>query len=117
MRPPVPKEHEEQAALVEWLDWQHPTVAYWATPNGGHRDVRVAVKLKAEGVKPGVPDLFIAEKRRGYSGLFIEMKRRRGGQVSPEQREWKKILEQRDFRVEICAGFEAAKAVIEEYLG
>ena len=34
-----------------------PTVLWWHTPNGEHRDPKTAAKLKAMGVLPGVPDL------------------------------------------------------------
>ena len=44
------------------------------------------------------------------------MKRRRGGQLSPEQKVWLAALEARDYRVAVCKGFEEAKATIEEYL-
>src|SRR5690554_7178377 len=34
----------------------------WHTPNGGHRNVVVASKLKAQGVKRGVPDIVIVDR-------------------------------------------------------
>lgn len=112
----TPLEHDEQKALVQWLKWQHPGLLFSATPNGGHRHPATAARLKAEGVQPGVPDLTIYEPRGRYHGLFIEMKRRRGGQLSPEQKVWLAALEARDYRVAVCKGFEEAKATIEEYL-
>lgn len=44
------------AQLLDSLGW-----FWWHTPNGGLRDVRVARKLKAEGVKAGVADVIIFE--------------------------------------------------------
>ena len=70
------KEHELQAACVKWFSLQYPQFyrMLFAIPNGGHRDIRTAARLKAEGVKRGVPDLFLSVPRAGYNGLYIEMK-------------------------------------------
>ena len=46
----------------------------FAIPNGGKRDKITASKLKAEGVKPGVPDIFLPVSSGDCCGLFIEMK-------------------------------------------
>ena len=73
-------EHKIQVALCQWLAAVH-TVEYaltFAVPNGGHRHVAVAAKLKAEGVKRGVPDLFMAVPRGDKHGLFIELKTEKG---------------------------------------
>lgn len=61
-------EHEAQAGFFSWLaaveahPMTPPHVALaafltYAVPNGGHRDPRTAARLKAEGVKRGVPDI------------------------------------------------------------
>jgi hypothetical protein len=52
----------------------------FAIPNGGKRNISTAKKLKAEGVVPGVPDLFIPAW-----GIWIEMKRQKGGRTSSDQ--------------------------------
>ena len=44
-------------------------------PNGGKRTKVEAARLKAMGVVPGVPDLFLAIAGYGYYGLFIEVKK------------------------------------------
>lgn len=116
----VDSEHCEQVALFEWAAMvanRYPDLALmYAVPNGGHRHPATAARLKAEGVKSGVPDIHLPVPRWGYHGLWIEMKRRSGGTVSPAQKDWKSALERQGHRVEICRGFEAAKAAIEEYL-
>ncbi len=55
---------------------------WWHTPNGEIRDPRAAAKLKAMGVRPGVPDLLLV----GPDGLlrFLELKAS-GGRLSEEQ--------------------------------
>ena len=79
---PPPTEHAEQVAFVKWFRLQYPGVLIFAIPNGGDRHAAVAAKLSAEGVTRGVPDLFIPRWR-----LFVEMKRKKGGRVSPEQQD------------------------------
>ena len=62
-------EHQEQKALIQWarLNQQRfPELdLLFAIPNGGLRNIRVARKLKSEGVKPGVSDLFLPVARKG----------------------------------------------------
>jgi len=62
-------EHIEQVHLILWTDGGEIADHYpnarkiFAIPNGGHRNVVVAGKLKAEGVRAGVPDLCFPEAR------------------------------------------------------
>ena len=82
---------------------------------GGKRDVRVAQKLKQEGVRPGVPDLVLPVARSGYIGLFIEMKTKTGA-VSPAQRDYMALLQQAGHQVHVCRSVESAIAVMQAYL-
>jgi hypothetical protein len=79
----VPTEHQEQVAFVQWFRLQYPRVRIFAIPNGGLRGKITAVKMKAEGVSPGVPDLYIPAWR-----LWIEMKRRKNAKLSEDQVSW-----------------------------
>jgi hypothetical protein len=112
-------EHDEQVALFRWAEMQSggiPELALlFAIPNGGDRHPAVAAKLKAEGVKKGVPDICLPVARRGYHALYIEMKAP-GGRVKPEQREWHIKLQGCENRVEVCIGWESAKDVLLDYL-
>ena len=73
------KEHDEQGSLFQWAGiavFKYPELnCMFAIPNGGLRNPVVARKLKAEGVKSGVSDIFLSVARGGYHGLYIEMKR------------------------------------------
>lgn len=115
-----PTEGEEQATLFHWCEMvkgKYPELQLlFHIPNGGERRKSEAARMKAEGVKPGVPDLFLPVACGGYHGMFIEMKRREGGRVSKEQRTWIHNLEWQGYRVEVCRGWEAAKQAIERYL-
>ena len=115
--PKWPTEHAEQVTLVQWFDAAYPQYAgrLFAIPNGGWRAKAQALKLQLEGVRAGVPDLFLPVATGGKHGLFIEMKRSKGGTVSPEQKDWLAHLKQQGYRAEVCKGFEAAKAVIQDY--
>ena len=63
--------------------------------------------LKAEGVVPGIPDLFVPAWL-----LWVEMKRETGGVVSPIQRDWIAYLEGIGHRVIVGRGFEDARRQI-----
>lgn len=117
---PVPSEHEEQVALFRWAalaSGAHPELRLlYAIPNGGHRHKAVAAKLYAEGVKAGVPDTCLPVARGRFHGLYIEMKRRRAGVLSPAQRQWVADLSAAGYRAECCNGWDEARGVIEDYL-
>lgn len=110
-------EHLEQVTLVNWFDLQHPKLKgrLFAIPNGGHRHAAVAAKLKREGVRRGVPDLFLPVATATYAGLFIELKTLKG-RPTKEQKEWLEFLNEQGYKAEICYGWEAAKNTISSYL-
>lgn len=113
-----PSEHLEQAQLVTMVEAAYPREAamLFAIPNGGDRNILVAAKLKKEGVRRGVPDMFLALPRGGWHGLFIEMKRRRGGVVSREQKEYIAALNAAGYRACVCRGCDEAFEAIRNYL-
>jgi hypothetical protein len=113
-------EHEEQKALIEWADYQRFNGEpigddLFAIPNGGARHPAVAAKLKAEGVRAGMPDLMLAIPVAQFHGLFIEMKAV-GGSLQPNQRKRLERLQERGYKAVCCVGYDAAKAEIERYL-
>ena len=116
----VPTEHQEQAALFAWSDWMETVMPelslMHAIPNGGKRDKVTAARLKAEGVKPGVPDICLPVPRGDKHGLYIEMKRRRGGSVSADQLKWLDNLMRQGYECHVCRGCEEARQVILDYL-
>lgn len=112
-------EHDEQAALFQWAALQenvYPELALmFAVPNGGHRHKAVAAKMKAEGQRAGVPDIFLPVSRYPYFGLFIEMKVGRN-KTTPKQDWWLEQLEKQGYYTTVCYGWEAAKELIVSYL-
>lgn len=117
----VPREDVEQAALFSWAGYsegKYPELKLlFAIPNGGYRPISVAISMKETGTKSGVPDIFLPVPMWSFHGLFIEMKRVKGGAVSVNQKEWITGLRENGYRVEVCKGFEAARDTILEYLG
>jgi hypothetical protein len=99
---PLPKlsEHELQAAVIGECDRRALTDPRWRfcfhCPNGGDRDVRVAAKLKTEGVRSGVPDLLWLLPACGFYGLAMELKIGKN-KCSPAQSEWLQWLSDRNF--------------------
>lgn len=116
----VATEHQEQVAVMEWARLQEKNInelsLLYAVPNGGDRHPAVAAKLRAEGVKPGVPDLHLPVPRGAYHSLYIEMKRVKGGTVTAEQRAWHKNLRLQGHLVEVCRGADEAILTIRRYL-
>lgn len=83
----IPTEHEEQREFVRWFRQTFPDVKILAIPNGSFRTKSTAVRLRAEGVLAGIPDLFVPEW-----ALWIEMKRTKGGRLSEDQKTTIKYL-------------------------
>lgn len=99
-------EHQAQVAFVNWFRLAYPGVLIFAIPNGGLRNKVTAARLKAEGARAGVPDLFVPEWR-----LFIEMKKTKaeGGRLSQAQREMVVALRKAGYETAVCYGLDEAK--------
>lgn len=111
-------EHDSQTAFFRWaalqgiagLEQMH------AIPNGGFRHPSVAAKLKAEGVKPGVPDVYWPLARGGFIGLAIEFKHASAG-PSKEQRERITSMQHAGWCVCVCWDWQAAARTVLGYAG
>ena len=100
---PVPTEADEQIALFEWAALQSgrfPELALlYHVPNGGSRN-----------------NLCLPVARGGNHGLYIELKRQRGGRISEEQVRWIDGLLEQGYAAAICKGWQEAASVIIDYL-
>ena len=117
-----PSEHSEQTALIEWwrmyARWKSlPECLLMAIPNGGRRDAVTGARLHAEGVRAGIPDLFLAVPTRQAHGLWIEMKRQHGGRISDAQKSSMAALEDQGYACTVCKGWQEARRAISDYLG
>lgn len=118
MKSNIPTEHQEQAAVIRWFQSAYPAIKsrLFAIPNGSHKSRAAASKFSAEGLRSGVPDLMLPVPAGKYHGLFIEMKRAKGGRLSDTQKDWLDFLGSQGYMATACHGFEEAKEIISKYL-
>lgn len=114
--------HIEDAAQAEVIRWARMRQAaapelelLYHVPNGGKRGKLEACRLKAQGVRAGVPDLHLPIARGGYIGLWIEMKTATG-RLSEDQRKIIAMLRDEGHRVEVCRSAADAVEVLEDYM-
>lgn len=117
-------EDKQQAAVFQWakfypeLKWMH------AIPNGaflgGNKLQRIkrGARLKSQGLKKGVLDIFLPKARNGYHGLYIEMKNGKGtGKASVEQKDFCMSVSVDGYLCVICHGADEAIEEIKTYMG
>jgi len=120
-------EHGNQAAVFQWIattgQYTYPDLNLaFAIPSGGLRHPATAAKLKAEGVKPGVSDVFLPVPRLGFHGMWAELKlpeyrNRKNGGRSDDQIKFQEAMRRNGYHVVTCYGwFELASALC-SYLG
>ena len=112
---PDNEEMHEQIKLIDYLRLQYPRVLFTIAPSGMKLPISVAVKMKRMGYRAGTPDVLILTPSKYFGGLFIEMKRCKGGVVSEEQQEFIDHLRANGYCAEICHGFDEAKLVVDNY--
>jgi len=118
-------ERDHQVALFQW---RSHAIARWpclrllhAIPNaggyrGGYRSNAFRVRgMLQEGVMPGIPDVHLPVAAHGFHGLYIELKRPKGGVVSAPQRAVHLLLEEAGNCVRVCRGWDEARLTIEWY--
>ena len=131
-KPFIPTEFSEQVAIFEYAEYASRKDERWnllfATLNGVRLPIGLAKKCKAAGNKSGVPDMFLPVFRNepmdnevnyyspAYYGLWIELKREKGGVLSPSQKWWHQQLAEMGYRVVVAKGSREAIKAIEEYL-
>ena len=120
--PRTPSEEHEQIVFMTRVRFLYPLLAnnVMAIPNGGWRNKAQAALLKRAGVLRGAPDILVALVREvdglWYPGLFIEMKRVKGGTVSPDQKIVHQALRSAGYKAEVARGADMAWEIFEEYV-
>jgi len=120
-----------QKAVFVWAAWslgKYPALRWLHSSQAGAKMTpATAGKMKAEGMKAGVPDIFLDVPRRGFNGLRIELKvpeqrntkgtiAKSKGVLSAEQKEWLAHYTASGFCAHVCYGWEDTVRVIESYL-
>jgi len=107
-------EAHAQAKLVAYL--RKNSILFYHVPNGGYREKKEAWALKGQGVQPGVPDIVIPIPRKPYHGLYIELKREKGGVISVAQQWWLKQLQIQGYAAGVVRGYQNAVNLVLAYL-
>jgi len=116
----LPSEHQIQASYFDWVKRMIPKdprfEAIFAIPNGSKRHLSIAVKLKREGVKSGVWDIFVMvpSKKFNAHGLWIETKKPKGKLIET-QIEFQKLCQKYKYANRVGHSFEQLKLITETY--
>jgi len=122
MKTENPTESEIQQSVMRWWAMAHRGLGVrherllMAFPMQGQRSPRNGARMKAEGMRAGLPDMFLAVQMHN-PGLWIELKRPRPrGVVSPEQAEFLMSVKMQGYSAQVCYGFDECVKAITEYL-
>lgn len=111
--PAPPTEEQEQRTVAQFLDLFFPG-EWFHVPNGGMRNKAEGGKLKAQGVKCGVPDVWIIRPIGKAHGMVVELKRIKGGTVSDEQKKWIATLKRHGWIARVAKGADEAIRFVRE---
>lgn len=96
----TPRESWEQQSLVAELERLEPGILMEINPAAGMKlDKRMAARVKTLGYQAGTLDIFLPEHH-----VYIELKRQKGGSLSPEQKARIPRLESAGYRVIVARG-------------
>lgn len=117
---PIPTESNEQQTVFEWAKvhegkWPELKLLYHI-PNEGKRSRITGARMKAEGLRSGVPDICLPVPRGEHHGLYIELKRRKNSKVTQKQLEWIEDLVAQGYVAAVCRGCDEAISLITDYL-
>ncbi len=115
------REKEDQKNLITWFKLQFPKELLFAIPNQLVRSDCQAFIMAKEGLISGLPDLCLACPKKGYCGLFLELKRlatpgEPRGRLTKKQETIIEHLNSRRYLAVVCYGFEESKNAILNYM-
>ena len=109
-------ESQEQIQFIQWCRTDPRLQYVFHIPNESVGGPGWLVRNRQMGVRSGVPDLFCPVPRKGYHGLFIEMKTKTG-RLSMVQKKWIAVLDELGYKVVVAKGWEEAAQALEDYIG
>lgn len=122
-------ELELQAQVADYIRLQYPDVIFHSDFGSGIKlTMGQAIKQKRlNGGRRAWPDMFLAEPKGKYSGLFIELKKegvrvykKDGALVADEhireQFDMLHDLRRKGYAAEFACGFDEAKKLIDDYM-
>lgn len=108
-------EHDEQAMLFEWTRYRPELRWMFAIPNGGLRNKVTAARLRSEGTKAGVWDIFLPIPSKGYHGMFLEMKFGKN-RLTENQKEFGEFVNGKGYYTAVAYSADEAMREIDQYL-
>jgi hypothetical protein len=127
-RKKVMNEKQLHKQIIQYIELVQPKVIVQSDPNGvkltmGQSKAAKAIRLPHEG---GHPDIFVFSARKGYNGLFIEVKTEsnnpflKDGSISKSEHPQKQHSVHERLRKEgytggFAVGFDMAKQMIDDY--
>ena len=109
----IPTETQEQITVASWLRVNN--ILFYHVPNEAKRSIGLARIEIAMGLQSGVPDICIPIARKGFHGLYIEMKSLKG-KATENQLKWLKNLKEQGYQCYVCKGADIAIKAIQDYL-
>jgi len=123
MKNNTPKEAEEQRTIFSWARSnsalkRYPQIIFL---NGSLNGIKLtsgreAGMAKQQGLVKGYPDINLPVRTGEYNGLYIELKRIKGGILSPAQKVWIEFLNSQGYKAVVCKGHLEAIKTIKNYL-
>lgn len=108
---PCPTEAQEGKTLVAYLRLKGYKFTHIPNETGSSPEARRrAIRMKQQGTSKGFVDYLVIAHGELHA---IELKRVKGGRVSPEQREWLEALAAVGVRAAVCHGAKEAVEFIE----
>lgn len=121
----VPIEDDECIDFAKWLRKNNIPAAHIANESRSSSKNAIirGAKLKKMGQSKGVWDYEIFVPIKGITGavdcyqqIKIEMKRLKGGTVSPEQKQWGKVYELAGIPCKVCKGADEAIEFVKSFM-
>ena len=120
------KEEQLHKQICNYIKIQYKNIIFNTDASGLRLTIGQAVKIKNLRSSNGIPDIVIYESRKGFHGLFLEVKKETPYKKDGNLKKCKHLEEQNEIAFKLidkgyyCKfvwNFEQAKKLIDDYLG